>query len=172
MYKTSHREFPSPPWETHVWLLVYRAAVFVSMEAQSHLSTAKCIPTKLHVHLATKVHVPCVCSCSKYVQKFPSPPCETHVLLVVCRAAVSMSRVARWSSRRAPSVGTQRHMCVLMCSIVPIAPMGPHSRKSTLHSSDHCDLAIPTRSPPRRGPMSITVPPMSTIPMEALSAPG
>ncbi len=29
------------------------------------------------------------------VQKFLSPPCETHVLLVLCRAEVSMSRVAQ-----------------------------------------------------------------------------
>jgi hypothetical protein len=45
---------------------------------------------------------------------FPSPPWETQVLLVVCRAAVSLSRMALWPSHRAPSVGTQLHMCVLM----------------------------------------------------------
>jgi hypothetical protein len=50
---------------------------------------------------------------------FPSPRWETHVLLVVCRAAVSMSRVAQWPSHRAPSVGTQ-HLCVLTLKI-PIA---------------------------------------------------
>ena len=30
-----------------------------------------------------------------HAQKFPSPPWETHVLLVVCRAAVSMSGEAQ-----------------------------------------------------------------------------
>jgi len=55
---------------------------------------------------------------------FPSPPWETHVSLVVCRVAVSISSMARWPSRRAPSVGTQLNMCALMSSIVPIAPMG------------------------------------------------
>ena len=44
--------------------------------------------------------------------KFPSPPWETHVLLLVCREAVSMSRVAQCPSHRAPSVGT--HLCALM----------------------------------------------------------
>ncbi len=42
-------------------------------------------------------------------QKFPMPQCgksaprwETHDLLVVCRAAVSMSRLAQWPSHRPP----------------------------------------------------------------------
>ena len=49
-----------------------------------------------------------------FAQKFPSPPWETHVLLVVCRAAVSMSRLAQWPSHGAPSVGTELALCVLM----------------------------------------------------------
>ena len=41
------------------------------------------------------------------VQKFPSPPpWETHVLLFVCRAAVSMSRVAQCPCHRATSLAT------------------------------------------------------------------
>jgi hypothetical protein len=28
------QSFPSPPWETHVWLVVRRAVVLMSMEAQ------------------------------------------------------------------------------------------------------------------------------------------
>jgi hypothetical protein len=35
------------------------------------------------------------------------PPWETHVLLVVCRAAVLLSMEAQWPSHGAPSVGTQ-----------------------------------------------------------------
>ena len=53
-------------------------------------------------------------TCHRDLQNFPSPPWETHILLVVCRAAVSLSREAQWLSRRAPSVGTQLHMCTLM----------------------------------------------------------
>ena len=34
--------------------------------------------------------------------KFPIILMETDVLLVVCRVAVSMSRVVQWSSHRAP----------------------------------------------------------------------
>ncbi len=46
--------------------------------------------------------------------KVPMAPLEPHVLLVVCRVAVFMSRVAQWPSHHAPSVGTQLQMCVLM----------------------------------------------------------
>jgi len=64
---------------------------------------------------------------SKYVPQrpasIPSPRWETHVLLVVFRAAVSGSRVAQWPSHHAPSVGTQLSRC-LLCSKVPIAPLG------------------------------------------------
>ena len=49
-----------------------------------------------------------------HAQKFPSPSWETHVLLVVCRVAVSMSRVAQWPSHCAPSVGTELALCALM----------------------------------------------------------
>ena len=35
----------------------------------------------------------------------------SHVLLVVCRVAVSMSLVAQWPSHCAPSVGTQLNGC-------------------------------------------------------------
>jgi hypothetical protein len=42
-----------------------------------------------------------------HVQKLPSPPWETHVLLVVCRVAVSLSGVAQWPSHRATSLATQ-----------------------------------------------------------------
>jgi hypothetical protein len=55
---------------------------------------------------------------SKYVPQrpasIPSSRWETHVLLVVCRAAVSGSRVAQWPSHHAPSVGTQLLMCLLL----------------------------------------------------------
>ena len=50
--KTSHR----PDGRLTFLLVVCRGAVFVSMEAQSHSSIAKCIPTKLHM---------CGDSCSK-----------------------------------------------------------------------------------------------------------
>ncbi len=51
--------------------------------------------------------------------KTPSPPWETHVLLVACRAAVSMSMVmvAQWPSHRLPSVGTQLTLYALMFGI-------------------------------------------------------
>jgi hypothetical protein len=58
------------------------------------------------------------------LQNFPSPQWETHVLLVVCRAAVSMSGLAQCPSHRAPSVGTQLQMCARSCSKFHIAPMG------------------------------------------------
>ena len=48
-----------------------------------------------------------------YLQNFPSPSWETHVLLVVCRVAVSPSGVALWPYRRAPSVGILLPMCAL-----------------------------------------------------------
>ena len=42
------QKLPSPPWETHVWLTVCRAAVSLSVPAaQSRSSTPKCIPIKL-----------------------------------------------------------------------------------------------------------------------------
>ena len=41
------QKFPSPPRETHVWLVVCRVAVFTSIPAQSQSSTPKCIPIKL-----------------------------------------------------------------------------------------------------------------------------
>jgi hypothetical protein len=47
-------------------------------------------------------------------QKFPMPRWETHIVLVVCRAAVSQSLEAQWPSHRAPSVGIQLPMCTLM----------------------------------------------------------
>jgi hypothetical protein len=50
--RNSHR----PDGKLTVLLVVCRAAVFVSLEAQSHSSIAKCIPTKLHM---------CGDSCSK-----------------------------------------------------------------------------------------------------------
>jgi hypothetical protein len=52
-------------------------------------------------------------ACRRDLENFPSPRWETHIVLVVCRAAVSQSLEAQWPSHRAPSVGTQ-HLCVLM----------------------------------------------------------
>jgi hypothetical protein len=46
-----------------------------------------------------------------------APMWETHVSLVVCRAAVSMSGEAQWPSHRATSVGTQLTLCALMFEI-------------------------------------------------------
>jgi hypothetical protein len=55
------------------------------------------------------------CRCHRDLEKIPSPPWETHVLLVVCRAAVSLSMEAQWPSLRARSVETQLlDRCVLM----------------------------------------------------------
>ena len=47
-------------------------------------------------------------------QKFPSPPWETHVLLAVCRAVVSMSGVAQFQSSTPRSTPTQLPMCALV----------------------------------------------------------
>jgi hypothetical protein len=57
-----------------------------------------------------------------HAPKFPPPRWETHVLLVVCRVAVSGSGVtiiwqAQWQSYRAPSVGTQQEGCALVLKI-------------------------------------------------------
>jgi len=52
-----------------------------------------------------------VCTCHRDLEISPLPPWETHVLLVVCRAAVSLSMVAQWPSLRARSVGTQQAGC-------------------------------------------------------------
>ena len=51
-----------------------------------------------------------------HIYYFPSPPCETHVLLVVCREAVSMSILIQAQSRlRIPrSVGIELQMCALV----------------------------------------------------------
>jgi hypothetical protein len=57
------------------------------------------------------------CTCHRDLENFPSPPWETHVLLVACRAVVSMSMVAQWPSHRLPSVGTQLTLYALMFGI-------------------------------------------------------
>ena len=53
----------------------------------------------------------------RYLENSPSPPWETHVLLVVYRAAVSMSWEAQWPSHRAPSMETLLTMCALIFNI-------------------------------------------------------
>jgi hypothetical protein len=58
-----------------------------------------------------------------HARKYPSPPWKTHVLLAVCRAAVSLLGEAQWPSHRAPSVGTQLAKCALMLKISH-RPMG------------------------------------------------
>jgi hypothetical protein len=64
-------------------------------------------------------------ACCRDLENFASPHWETHVLLVFCRAAVSLlSHQAQCPSHRAPSVGTQLQMCASSCSKLPIAPMG------------------------------------------------
>ena len=49
------------------------------------------------------------CTCRRDLQLSHRPHVmwETHLLLVVCRVAVSMSFTAQWLSHCAPSVGTQ-----------------------------------------------------------------
>jgi hypothetical protein len=51
-----------------------------------------------------------------FVQKFPSPfwILTCFAFCACCRVAVSMLKVAQWPSHRAPSMGTQLAMCVLM----------------------------------------------------------
>ena len=51
-----------------------------------------------------------------FVQKFPSPfwILTCFAFCACCRVAVSMLEVAQWPSHRAPSMGTQLAMCVLM----------------------------------------------------------
>jgi hypothetical protein len=73
-------------------------------------------------------------------QNFPSPPWETHVLLVVCRVAVSMSRVAPWPSHRAPSVGTQLQMCALTLkrSHRPMGRWLTCPNRLSTYNSDRC----------------------------------
>jgi len=56
-----------------------------------------------------------VCTCCRDLQKLPS--WETHILLLVCRAAVSMLRVAQWPSRRAQSVETEEAGCTFVLKI-------------------------------------------------------
>jgi hypothetical protein len=48
--------FTSLPWETHVWLVVCRVAVLLSLLAQSQSSTPTCIPIKLP--LCVRAHAP------------------------------------------------------------------------------------------------------------------
>ena len=61
-----------------------------------------------------------------HIHYFPSPPCETHVLLVVCREAVSIPFMAQSRLRLPRSVGIELKMCALMfrSSNFPIALMG------------------------------------------------
>ena len=57
--------------------------------------------------------VPCIlplCSCSR------SPSCETHLLLIVCRVAVSMSSPAQSPFRLPPSTGTPPGRAVVSMS--------------------------------------------------------
>ncbi len=75
-------------------------------------------------HLLPSAFQPSFICAGTHVQKSPSPRWETHVLLVVCRAAVSLLGVAQCPSHRAPSVGTQLQLCARSCSKLPIAPMG------------------------------------------------
>jgi len=49
-----------------------------------------------------------------YIYHFPSPQCETHVLLVVCREAVSIPFMAQSRLRLPRSVGIELKMCALM----------------------------------------------------------
>ena len=78
--------FPSPRWETYVWILVCREAVLVSILARSRS------PRPLSP--GTQQGAECVL----IFESFPSPPRETHVWFVVCRALVSLSRPAQSQS--------------------------------------------------------------------------
>jgi hypothetical protein len=85
------QKFPSPRWE-----ICRRACL------DSRLATLADIPVNYRMYVLQRP------------RNFPSPRWETHVLLVACRVVVSMSGEAQWPSHRAPSVGTQLAMCVLM----------------------------------------------------------
>ena len=74
--------------------------------------------TRLHrltlAQLRPKLRSTTACTCRRDLENFPMPPWETHVLLVACRAVVSLSMVAQWPSHRLPSVGTQLIKCALI----------------------------------------------------------
>ncbi len=53
-----------------------------------------CLPRLTLAQLRT-LRSTIVCTCHRDLENFPLPPWETHVLLVVCRAAVSTSLLAR-----------------------------------------------------------------------------
>ena len=67
------------------------------------------------------------CTCCRDLAKFPSPSWEIHVLLVVCRAAVSMSLLAQSRQRLPQSTGTQPPTAVAVAS---------SSIQAQSHSSD------------------------------------
>ena len=52
-----------------------------------------------------------------HAQKFPSPRWETHNLLLVCRAAVSMFTVAKSQSSTPKCIPTKLPVCVLIFKI-------------------------------------------------------
>ena len=57
-----------------------------------------------------------------HARKYPSPPWKTHVLLAVCRAAVSLLGEAQWPSHRPPSVATQLNGYVQALPANPPSP--------------------------------------------------
>jgi hypothetical protein len=77
-----------------------------------------CLPRLLLAQLRLTLRSTTGSTCRRDLEHFPTPPCETHVLLVVCREAVSMSILiqTRASSRlRLPrSVGIVLKMCALI----------------------------------------------------------
>ena len=101
------QDFPSPPWEgdSHFARCLQGGGVFVG----SGVSVVIISSCTISGNTAKRVRA--------HAQNFPSPPWETHVWLLVCRAVVLLSSVALWPSHRAPSVGTQLAECALMFKI-------------------------------------------------------
>eukprot|EP00900_Chrysochromulina_parva_P006459 jgi/Chrpa1/15814/Chrysochromulina_OHIO_Genome00014665-RA len=140
------QKFPSPPWETHGGGVHVGGGTVSIVNSQIYSNTATygggvfvysgtVTMTSSSIYGNTADYV------RAHPQKFPMPPWETHVLLVVCRAVVSMSGEAQWPSHRAPSVGTQLQMCVLMLKISH-RPNGMPCFCVLL-----CDVATPTSHP-------------------------
>ena len=101
--RLKHQNFPSPGWDFHMFfaLCLQGGGVYIG---GGTVTFSSCTITG---NTADNVRA--------LAQKFPSPRWDFHMFCAcVCRAAVSMSRVARRPSHRAPSLATQLTMCVLM----------------------------------------------------------
>ena len=95
-----------------------------------------------------------------HAQKFPSPRWDFYMFCAcACRAVVSLSMEAQWPSHRAPSVGTQLHMCALKSSHRPDGKMAD-VLASTLARTTATDALVNYRMCVPQRPSKVPIAPM------------